>query len=84
MGIGKAHLQPGPGDYEVRMELGGAMIGIGTEVKQTTIKKTYAPGPGSYDLPTTVGHLPGYQKKGPQRKPMQSTMSVGSAHESRS
>jgi len=76
--VGKAHLQPGPGDYEVVQGLGGAAVGIGTEKKQTKIKKTYAPGPGSYDLPTTVGHLPGYQKKGPVRKPQQSTMSVGS------
>ena len=27
-------------------------------MKVTKIKKTFEPGPGSYDLPTTVGHIP--------------------------
>ncbi len=29
-------------------------------MKMTKIKKTFEPGPGSYDLPTTVGHIPKY------------------------
>ena len=29
-------------------------------MKVTKIKKTFEPGPGSYDLPTTVGHIPKY------------------------
>jgi len=29
-------------------------------MKITKIKKTFEPGPGSYDLPTTVGHIPKY------------------------
>lgn len=29
-------------------------------MKSTKIKKTFEPGPGSYDLPTTVGHIPKY------------------------
>ena len=27
-------------------------------MKVTKIKKTFEPGPGSYDLPTSVGHIP--------------------------
>lgn len=33
---------------------------FGTEAKKNKIKKTYEPGPGSYDLPTSVGHIPKY------------------------
>ncbi len=29
-------------------------------MKLTKIKKTFEPGPGSYDLPTSVGHIPKY------------------------
>ena len=29
-------------------------------MKVNKIKKTFEPGPGSYDLPTTVGHIPKY------------------------
>lgn len=29
-------------------------------MKITRVKKTFEPGPGSYDLPTTVGHIPKY------------------------
>jgi hypothetical protein len=38
----------------------GPAISFGTEKKKTKIKKTYAPGPGSYNLPGTVGNIPRY------------------------
>ncbi len=61
LGVGKAHMQPGPGEYDHRMTTGeGAKVGFGTQKKQTKVKKTYDPGPGSYQLPSTVGHIPKY------------------------
>jgi hypothetical protein len=33
---------------------------FGTQKKDTVIKKTYAPGPGSYDLPHSTGLMPQY------------------------
>ena len=33
---------------------------FGTSQKNTKIKKTFAPGPGSYDLPGSVGLMPQY------------------------
>ena len=60
LGVGKAHLFPGPGEYETRTKIDGAQIGFGSQQKLTKIKKTFEPGPGSYDLPTTVGHIPKY------------------------
>lgn len=54
---------PGPGQYETdgsRIYGPGYQYGFGTEFKSTEIKKTFEPGPGSYDLPTTVGHIPKY------------------------
>jgi len=29
-------------------------------MKNTRIKKTFEPGPGSYDLPSATGHIPKY------------------------
>lgn len=62
LGVGKAHLFPGPGEYETRgvIEKEGPKVGFGSQPKNTVIKKTFEPGPGSYDLPTTVGHPPKY------------------------
>lgn len=60
LGVGKAHLYPGPGEYETRTKLDGPQVGFGTQMKVTRIKKTFEPGPGSYDQPTTVGHIPKY------------------------
>ena len=62
LGVGKAHLYPGPGEYKTSGEIvkEGPQIGFGTQMKVTRIKKTFEPGPGSYDLPTTVGHMPKY------------------------
>ena len=56
LGVGKAYMYPGPGDYETqvdpamdpRIRIAGT---FGTDKKDTVIKKTFAPGPGSYDLP---------------------------------
>jgi hypothetical protein len=33
---------------------------FGTQKKDTHIKKTFAPGPGSYDLPMSTGLMPQY------------------------
>lgn len=56
LGVGKAYMYPGPGEYEAqidaqmdpRIRIAGT---FGTEKKDTVVKKTFAPGPGSYDLP---------------------------------
>lgn len=42
---------------DTRMKIAGT---FGTEKKDTIIKKTFAPGPGSYDLPESVGLMPQY------------------------
>jgi hypothetical protein len=60
LGVGKAYLAPGPGEYEVRGKIEGPQIKFGNEVKNTKIKKTYEPGPANYDLPSTVGNIPKY------------------------
>jgi len=65
LGVGKAYMYPGPGDYEApidsnmdpRIRIAGT---FGTDKKDTNIKKTFAPGPGSYDLPKSVGLMPQY------------------------
>ncbi len=65
LGVGKAYMYPGPGEYEAqpdmqmdpRMKIAGT---FGTDKKDTVIKKTFAPGPGSYDLPASVGLMPKY------------------------
>jgi hypothetical protein len=58
LGVGKAHLFPGPGEYEVRPKLDGPMVAFGTEMKKNKLKKTFEPGPGTYEVPSTIGHLP--------------------------
>lgn len=58
LGVGKAHLLPGPGEYETRPRLDGPLIGFGTEMKKNKLKKTFEPGPGSYEVMSTIGHLP--------------------------
>ena len=60
LGVGKAHLYPGPGEYETRPKNESAQIGFGTQMKNTRVKKTFEPGPGSYDLPSSTGHIPKY------------------------
>lgn len=65
LGVGKAYMYPGPGEYEAqidsqmdpRIRIAGT---FGTEKKDTVIKKTFAPGPGSYDLPASTGLMPQY------------------------
>ena len=62
LGVGKAYLAPGPGQYNVRDDIkkGGKKMSFGSERKKTKIKKGYNPGPGSYNLPGTVGNIPKY------------------------
>ena len=55
-------MYPGPGEYEipeeeVKLRIAGT---FGLEKKNTTLKKTFAPGPGSYDQPSSVGLMPQY------------------------
>ena len=65
LGVGKAYMYPGPGEYEApvdsqldpRIRIAGT---FGTEKKDTVIKKTFAPGPGSYDHMSSVGNMPQY------------------------
>ena len=65
LGVGKAYMYPGPGEYEAqidstmdpRIRIAGT---FGTQKKDTVVKKTFAPGPGSYDLPASVGLMPQY------------------------
>jgi hypothetical protein len=58
LGVGKAYLFPGPGEYETRPDMGGALVGFGTEMKKNKLKKTFEPGPGTYEVQGTFGHLP--------------------------
>jgi hypothetical protein len=60
LGVGKAYMAPGPGEYEVRGKIDGPHIKFGNQAKDTKIKKTYEPGPANYDLPSTVGNIPRY------------------------
>lgn len=43
-------------------EFDGKRTSFGKEQKKNKIKKTYQPGPGSYNLPGTVGNIPKYMK----------------------
>lgn len=60
LGVGKAYLAPGPGQYNVRSKHDGKKVSFGLERKKNKIKKGYDPGPGSYNLPGTVGNIPRY------------------------
>lgn len=60
LGIGKTYLSPGPGQYNVRTEFDGKKTSFGREMKKNKLKKSYCPGPGSYDLPGTCGNIPKY------------------------
>lgn len=53
---------PGPGSHETEIPMGGPEISFPREIKNTTIEKTYAPGPASYVSYTTVGNAHGYLK----------------------
>lgn len=68
LGVGKAYLAPGPGEYEVRGKIEGPQIKFGNEAKNTKIKKTYEPGPANYDLPGTVGNIPKYLRLKQERE----------------
>lgn len=67
LGVGKAYMYPGPGEYNAQidpnMDPALRICGtFGTTKKDTKIKKTFAPGPGSYDIPSTTGVMPQYLK----------------------
>jgi hypothetical protein len=65
LGVGKAYMFPGPGEYEAPVDstmdptirIAGT---FGTEKKDTVIKKSFAPAPGSYEVHSTVGVMPYY------------------------
>lgn len=71
LGVGKAYLQPGPGQYNVRGKLDGPQIKFGNEAKNTKIKKTYEPGPATYDMAGTVGNIPKYLRLKEERQALQ-------------
>ena len=67
LGVGKAYMYPGPGEYEAdvdpTMDFTLRKCGtFGTTAKDTKIKKTFAPGPASYEIPSSVGTMPQYLK----------------------
>jgi len=52
---------PGPGEYEApEFTAHGPALSFSRELKQTTIEKTYAPGPASYATYGTVGVIRSY------------------------
>lgn len=73
LGVGKAYMYPGPQEYEVqvdpamdpRIRIAGT---FGTQKKDTVIKKTFAPGPGSYDMQGSVGQMPQYLRTEDNKK----------------
>lgn len=67
LGVGKAYLAPGPGQYNVRSKNDGKRVSFGKDRKKNKIKKGYNPGPGSYNLPGTVGNIPKYMLLANQR-----------------
>jgi len=48
---------PGPGTYSLQNKVDGPKFGFGTG-KRAAEKLSDAPGPGAYNIPTTVGDLP--------------------------
>ena len=64
-GDAKTYMFPGPGEYDTpsderlkpKKRIGGT---FGTAKKTTYIKKSFAPGPGSYSLPSATGNMPYY------------------------
>jgi len=50
---------PGPGQYDTRGNIAGPKWGFGSEMRGKN-HKSAVPGPGSYNLPTTVGDVPKY------------------------
>jgi len=62
LGVGKSFLGPGVGKYNLNWEFNGPQIKFGNQRKTTNaeIEKTYEPGPGSYQIPGTVGNIPKY------------------------
>ena len=58
LGVGRTYMFPGPGEYETRSKVEGPHVGFGTEMKKNKLKKTFEPGPGSYEIQDTIGRLP--------------------------
>jgi Sperm-tail PG-rich repeat len=71
LGVGKAYLAPGPGQYNIRGKFDGAQVKFGNEIKNTKIKKTYEPGPATYDIPGTVGNIPKYLRLKQEREALE-------------
>eukprot|EP01017_Pseudomicrothorax_dubius_P008295 TRINITY_DN12719_c0_g1_i2.p1 TRINITY_DN12719_c0_g1~~TRINITY_DN12719_c0_g1_i2.p1 ORF type:complete len:155 (+),score=11.22 TRINITY_DN12719_c0_g1_i2:92-556(+) len=52
---------PGPGQYDVRGDLDGSKYSFGLSLKKKGLKKSlFDPGPGSYDIPHSIGVVPKY------------------------
>ena len=55
---------PGPGAYETAhgspMKKAAPSYGFGTQSQRAKLQTSVAPGPGIYQVPCSIGHLPGY------------------------
>jgi hypothetical protein len=60
---------PGPGQYDVRGNLGGYKWGFGRAKRSDMAKKNDEPGPGNYDLPPKFADVPKYLI--PREKPVE-------------
>lgn len=52
---------PGPGHYPLKDVKEGPRFGFGTS-KRTASKSNDVPGPGKYEIPSTVGDLPPHER----------------------
>jgi len=55
---------PGPGQYDVRGNIGGSTYKIGTGKRAHTAKNSDEPGPGFYNIPSAIGNVPKYLRAG--------------------
>ena len=51
---------PGPGNYNINREFGGLKFSIGGLLKKPKPTIYLEPGPGHYDIPSTIGYIPKY------------------------
>jgi len=51
---------PGPGQYDIRKELGGTRTRFGKAARSSMAKINDEPGPGFYNIPSAIGNVPKY------------------------
>jgi len=51
---------PGPGQYDIRGNLGGTKSKFGTGARAPLAKVSDEPGPGFYNIPSAIGNVPKY------------------------